>query len=98
MNLLGYDIYKFGYYGSPTADEIRGQCEDIVFGLIAEQGSPQAIELLKDIVGNSRAYLRVHSNAARNFCTFCDGESISHADAVVHTEKCPIALAQKLVL
>lgn len=97
MNLLGYDIYKFDYYGSPSADEIRGMCEDIVYGLIVRQVNSQAIKLLSDIVGNSRAYLRVHSYPARNYCTFCGGESTSHADAVVHTEKCPIAKAQKLV-
>lgn len=57
-----------------------------------------ATKLLADIVGNSRGYLRVHSNAARDFCTFCHGESPSHAEAVVHAEKCPIALAQRLLV
>lgn len=55
------------------------------------------LSLLADVVGNSRGYLHVHSNAAREFCTFCHGESVSHAEAVVHKDNCPIALAQKLL-
>lgn len=34
FELLGYDTYKFAYYGTPKADEVRGMCEDIVFNLI----------------------------------------------------------------
>lgn len=36
FSLLGYDIYKLREYGDPSADAIRGQCEDIVFGLIVK--------------------------------------------------------------
>ncbi len=28
--LLGYDTYKFGYYGAPDRDEILIKCEDIM--------------------------------------------------------------------
>jgi hypothetical protein len=34
LSLLGYDIYKFQYYGTPKPHEIRGMCEDIVFEMI----------------------------------------------------------------
>lgn len=32
---LGYDVYKFGYYGTPTLAEVKEKAEDIVFDAIA---------------------------------------------------------------
>lgn len=34
FSLLGYDVYKFAYYGKPKMNEIRVMCEDILFRLI----------------------------------------------------------------
>lgn len=34
FSLLGYDVYKFRYYGSPSMQEIQTMCEDIVFNTL----------------------------------------------------------------
>lgn len=34
---LGYDVYKFGYYGTPTLAEVKEKAEDIVFDAIVAQ-------------------------------------------------------------
>lgn len=31
---LGYDTYKFSYYGAPALDEVRKNAEDIVYYLL----------------------------------------------------------------
>jgi hypothetical protein len=37
LDLLGYDPYKFSYYGSPTDGEILEKCEDIVYEMINDR-------------------------------------------------------------
>jgi hypothetical protein len=32
---LGYDTYKFGYYGSPSNDEYREKAESIILGALS---------------------------------------------------------------
>lgn len=34
-NLLGYDVYKFGYYGTPNNDDIKERAEDIIFDALS---------------------------------------------------------------
>ena len=34
FNTLGYDVYKFGYYGKPSHDEIKSKAEDIIIEMI----------------------------------------------------------------
>lgn len=33
-DLLGYDSYKFGYYGKPPRSEVLEKCEDIICAAI----------------------------------------------------------------
>jgi hypothetical protein len=35
-DILGYDPYKFGYYGKPNDEEIKARCNEIVFNYIEE--------------------------------------------------------------
>lgn len=33
---LGYDPYKFGYYGTPSQVELKVRCRDIVFNFLTD--------------------------------------------------------------
>jgi hypothetical protein len=35
-DILGYDTYKFGYYGIPKDEEIKARCNEIIFNYIEE--------------------------------------------------------------
>lgn len=37
-DLLGYDSYKFGYYGKPSLDELKGKAEEIILYALIEKG------------------------------------------------------------
>ena len=37
FNILGYDVYKFGYYGEPSIDEIKSDAEDIIIEMILKE-------------------------------------------------------------
>ena len=34
FDILGYDVYKFGYYGEPSIDEMKSKAEDIIIEMI----------------------------------------------------------------